>query len=440
LTSTTQAFVVAKNTGTVTPTSASLTATVTNMENETIAWYVNDVLQAGQTNSVFSVASFTGAPKLVKVVATSGTITAFDQLTLYSLREGDDSFQAALVNENQTISCDSSGEPIVGQLPASSAMVVARGADILNTGVSYQVIEQVNVTATINSSGEILVSAITATSGYAVFRATIGTTILEKKLTLNKSLNGQRGQTGEGVTQIYIRSDTAPTTPAASASTPSGWSATIAGTTGTASVWTSFGSRLAGATTYTWQPAVRVQGESGNPLRNASGYLYYSQPQASSPSSPSASGFNFSNGTFSSVSANWAITFSVPSGTTTKMWAVRYSVQETVFGGAQTVSISQPFTHQNFDGLVTFTNNSYTTSQTATAIANSAVAGASSSYATNTLSNVTSIDGGKITTGSLTADKLEIGKVRTGDYIRVFDNKIVVYTGNIPRVIIGNLA
>jgi hypothetical protein len=425
LTSTTQTFVVAKNTGTVTPTVATLTATITNMENETIAWYVDDVLQAGQTNSVFTIASFTGIPKIIKVVATSGTVTAFDQLTLYSLREGDDSLQAGLVNENQTVSCDSSGEPIAGQLPVTSAMVVVRGAQVLTSGVVYSRVEQVNVTATINATtGAISVTSITDVSGYAVFRATVGTVTLDKRLTLNKSLNGQQGirgltgPTGEGVTQIYIRSELQPTTPNPSETTPSGWSTTVAGATGTGGVWTSFGSRLAGSTIYTWQVPVRVQGEAGNPLRNASGFLYFSTAQASAPSTPSASGFNFATGTFSSVSSGWSTTFNVPSGTTTALWAVRYSVQETVFNGAQTVSISNPFTHQNFDGLVTFTNNN---------------------YADKTLGNVTSIDGGKIATGSLTADRLEIGKDRTGNYIRMFDNRIVVYTGNIPRVIIGFL-
>jgi hypothetical protein len=251
---------------------------------------------------------------------------------------------------------------------------------------------------------------------------------------------GAIGVTGEGVGQIYIRSDLQPETPNPSTGTPSGWSPTVAGATGTGSLWTTFGTRLAGSTTYTWQVPTRVQGEAGNPLRNASGFLYFGTAQASAPGTPSASSFNFATGTFGTITANWATTFSVPSGTTAALWAVRYSVQETAFGGAQTVSISNPFTHQNFDGLVTFTNNSYVTSQGATTIANSAVSGAAPNYADKNLNNVTTIDGGKITTGSLTADKLEIGKVRTGDYIRMFDNKIIVYTGNIPRVIIGNLS
>ena len=198
LTANTQTFIVAKNTGLVTPAAATITATVTNMVNETIAWYVDDVLQAGQTSSVFNLNSFTGTPKIVKAVATSGVVTAFDQLTLYSLREGDDALQAGLENENQTISCDSSGEPIAGQLPVASKLVVVRGAQVLTTGVVYSLVEQVNVVAAINATtGVISVSAINANSGYAVFRATVGSVQLDKRLTVVKSLNGQNGTAGD---------------------------------------------------------------------------------------------------------------------------------------------------------------------------------------------------------------------------------------------------
>lgn len=240
---------------------------------------------------------------------------------------------------------------------------------------------------------------------------------------------GAIGQTGEGVSQIYIRSDLQPNTPNPSEGVPSGWSATIAGASGTGALWTSFGTRLAGSTTYTWQVATRVQGEAGNPLRNASGFLYYSIAQPSAPNTPSASGFNFATGAFASItdpdSGTWATTFNVPSETTTAMWAVRYSVQETVFGGAQTIVISAPFTHQNFNGLVTFTN-------------------ATDTFATKTLGNVTTIDGGKITTGSLSANTLNIGSNNnnTASNRIVIDgtnNNIKVFSGGLVRVIIGNL-
>jgi hypothetical protein len=242
---------------------------------------------------------------------------------------------------------------------------------------------------------------------------------------------GAIGVTGEGVTQVYIRSDLPPSPPNAGTLLPpaGGWRLTIAETTGTAPVWTSFGNRLAGSTAYTWQTPVRVQGEAGNPLRNASGFLYYSQAQASPPGKPTASGFNFATGTFSTITdsdpGSWSTTFNVPSNTTTKMWAVRYSVQETTFGGVTDAVISDPFTHQNFDGLVTFSD-------------------AQTNYAAVDLNNVTTINGGKITTGSLSANKLNIGANpdNTASNRIVIDganNNIKVFSGGFVRVVIGNL-
>ena len=456
ITAESQAFITPKNSTQPTASSIVLTAVASNFDGPTYTWLVDGVGPVPNTGvasgNTFTLNSFSPVgSRTVTVIVTETvegqTYSSFDIFSVYSLREGDDSIIGGLENENQTISCDSTGTPIEGQLPITTKFIVVRGTSVLTSGVVYSKVSETGMTSTINSaSGVITATNISAVSAKATYRATIGSLTLDKTLTLNKSNNGAKGDTGltgEGVSQIYKRSDLQPQTPVASETVPSGWSSTIAGASGTEALWTSFGSRLAGSTVYNWQPATRVQGEAGNPLRNASGFLYFSTPQASAPSAPSASGFNFANGTFSSVTAGWSTTFNVPSGTTTKMWAVRYSVQETVFNGAQTVSISGAFTHQNFDGLVTFTNNSYVDSTSATNIANSAansaVSNASGSYATNTLSNVTTIDGGKITTGSLTADKLEIGKVRTGDYIRMFDNKIIVYTGNVPRVVIGNL-
>lgn len=456
ITAPTQAFITPKNSTQSTEASVTLTAVANNFLSPTYTWLVDGVVPLPSvgvaTGNTFVLNSF--APvgyKSVRVVVTetveNQTYSVYDVYSVYSLREGDDSLVVGLSNENQTVSCDSTGEPLSGEFPLYSQLYAAVGTRLLSGStqpaasfakVSYS--GGNSSSYTIDAAGNIVIYSISGNSAEAVFSATVGDTTLTKTLTISKALAGQRGASGEGVSQIYIRSDLQPDTPVASATTPGGWSETVAGASGAAALWTSFGKRLQDSLVYTWQTPVRVQGEAGNPLRNASGYLYYSQPQASAPGAPSASGFNFSNGTFSSISANWAITFNVPSGTTTKMWAVRYSVQETVFGGAQTVSISSPFTHQNFDGLVTFTNNNYVDSTSASSIANTAVNDASSNYATNNLSNVTTIDGGKISTGSLTADKLEIGKTRTGDYIRMFDNKIVVYTGNIPRVIIGNLS
>lgn len=97
--------------------------------------------------------------------------------------------------------------------------------------------------------------------------------------------------------------------------------------------------------------------------RSASGYLYYYLASASAPSAPSASGYDFTNGTFSSLTSGWSTTFTAPDPVTnpstqdgSKFWAVRYNVSESTFGGFQTVTLTSVFNWQNLDGLVTFTN------------------------------------------------------------------------------------
>ena len=259
-------------------------------------------------------------------------------------------------------------------------------------------------------------------------------------------VEGIDGTSGSRTAQAYIRSSDLPDPPGAgTANPPIGWYDTIAGTPGTGPVWTTFGTKAAGSSTWTWQQPVRVSGEAGLPLRNATGFLYYGTAQGSAPGPVSASGYNFSTGSFSSVTSGWATTFTAPSPNNgVSLWAVRYSVQETEYGGAQTVTISSPFTHQNFDGLVTFTNNQYVTSTTATSIAttaaSTAVNNAAGNYATNTLSNVTAIDGGKITTNSIYANQLRLGNTSGSTYMKLFENKIEVYDTGVRRVVIGNLS
>lgn len=197
LTATSQTFVVAKNTAAISPTTITFTATPSNVPSTVYVWKVDGVIQAGQTNSTFSVSSFTGDSKLVRVEVSGGGLNAFDQLTIFSLKEGDDSIQAGLVNENQTLSCDSTGTAIVGQLPIASAMTVVRGAVLLTSGVTYSKVSETGMTSTINATtGVISVSAVSADFASATYRATIGTFTIDKTLNINKSKNGAVGSPG----------------------------------------------------------------------------------------------------------------------------------------------------------------------------------------------------------------------------------------------------
>jgi hypothetical protein len=137
--------------------------------------------------------------------------------------------------------------------------------------------------------------------------------------------------------------------------------------------------------------AIGITGTSGSTgPRTSTGYVYYQLSSSSAPSAPTLSGFNFTTGQFSSISANWSTNFNAPAATdTTKFWAVYYSVSEATFGGSQTVTVSTVFNWTNFNGLVTFTN-----------------------LATNT--GTTFIDGGNIITDTLTVDKISNGTTSFG--------------------------
>ena len=497
-----QIFITAKNTTTVSPASIVLTAIQSNFVNPTYTWLVDGVaptstIGTASTNT-FTLNSFAAVgSKTVRVTVTetvdSVAYSEFDIFTVYSLREGDDAFIGGLSNENQTISCDSAGDPITGQFPLTSTFYAALGITFLTASttpavtfakVSYSGSTVAN-DCTISAAGVITINALNTNSAVAVFTATInsGTAnakTITKELSLNKSKDGVKGDTGEGITQIYIRSTSnPPATPAASAGTPSGWYATVAAATGTDPLWTSFGSRAVNATMYTWQTPVRVEGTTviNPPLKNSTGYLYYDTASATAPTAPTASGYVFSTGEFGTITSGWSTTISVaPADASLKMWAVRYSVQETVAGGAQTVTISSVFTHQNFNGLVTFTNNTYATPSTvdtkittattglvtgatvdtkistatsglvtgATVDSKITTAASTATFANSVTAAATIIDGAKITTGFIAAERLQIGKDRStelsGNFIRMFDNRIIVYQNNVARVIIGDLS
>jgi hypothetical protein len=190
------AFIKQKNTGTITPATITITANVINVPSSTYAWYVDNTLQSGQTNSTFVVSQFSPtASKLIKCVVTgTGGVTTYDELSVYSIAEGDDSYIGGLTNENQTIQAQSDGTIYSGQLPISSQFLVVRGTEILTSGVAYSKVSETGMTSSINATtGAISVTAVSSTTATATYRATVtGTSIvLDKVLTVNVSKDGQ---------------------------------------------------------------------------------------------------------------------------------------------------------------------------------------------------------------------------------------------------------
>jgi len=124
--------------------------------------------------------------------------------------------------------------------------------------------------------------------------------------------------------------------------------------------------------------------------RTASGYIYYSIAQADAPPKPSTTSVDYTYGTgvFTGLNTSWSTSVNTAAPVAgTKVWACSFTVLEPAYQSISPKSIvfSEPFTFQNFTGLVTFSNMN-------------------DAFGTN----VTTINGNKITTGTIAAQYLDL--------------------------------
>ncbi len=206
LTSNGIAFIQPKNTTSladVFPATIEFTASAEGIENPRYTWFVDtvEVVPSG-TVATYSVPKYIGQPKLVKVIVTSSTdptVNVYDQVTIFSVKDGDDSYNATLTNENKTLRYTAAGVLSPNnQLPFYTTMQVARGASYITSGLTFYLdpeITPTNLTASINeTTGLVTVSAISSDIGKATFIAKIGTTVVgRKELIVNKSIDGKDG-------------------------------------------------------------------------------------------------------------------------------------------------------------------------------------------------------------------------------------------------------
>jgi hypothetical protein len=157
--------------------------------------------------------------------------------------------------------------------------------------------------------------------------------------------------------------------------------------------------------------AIKEAVPGANGVKSTSGYIYFSNSQTLVPASPTATSFNFATGTFTGLTSNWSTGITMTGNGT--YWSARYVVTESAFGtNTGTPSFSTPFTHQNFSGLVTFTD--------ATNIANTSSSNAVSDRPTFTnlaTAGQTTIHGGSISTGTISVDRITAGTTTTQNNI-----------------------
>ena len=214
-------------------------------------------------------------------------------------------------------------------------------------------------------------------------------------------------------------------------------SAEVTGTTSDNTTNVSFG-------TITAKVPTTIQGEDGatpaNALKTIQGYLYYEKTTSGDPADPSGNTYTFSTGLVSGGSGVTAVV--TPVNTATNVWTnsprtqdptssndhytIRYfGTQNSATSDEATVSYSAIVPYTNFDGVVTFSNGTFSSGDTTINGDNAA----------------TTIDGGNITASSVTLDTMatsvlaSTGTVALGTAgIRILDS-----SGGL-RVAIGHLS
>jgi hypothetical protein len=221
LTANNQIFVKRKD-GSYSMSQTTITATSQNVTGN-YAWYVDDVLQTGQTAATFSVAQFAATASKVVKCERGGV---FDVMTIYSIEEGSDAVTVGLTNESQSLAYDESGNLHPGQ-DINSQMIAVKGGELLAApAVSYSLVSTTNgLVAAIGSNTGAITVTEPATAGsnkqfLAVFRATIAATgtTFDKTLSINVTKDGATGRRTAEL-KVFQWSDTTPPTPPSGTST-----------------------------------------------------------------------------------------------------------------------------------------------------------------------------------------------------------------------------
>ena len=151
------------------------------------------------------------------------------------------------------------------------------------------------------------------------------------------------------------------------------------------------------------------------------GYVYKTAASAGTPSTPSATSYNYDTGSFGGLTSGWQVDPPTVTGADGKYWATSFSVTESAYGGLQTITFNTPFSSYNFDGLVTFTN------------LNSELANASST-------EITTINGGLLKTGTIEADRVRIDGVGIDVVTSGSEKTLIIGDDGVTTVKINDLA
>jgi len=271
----------------------------------------------------------------------------------------------------------------VSAIGASSAQLIVSATTITAHATAPGVVTSLSAAAKQGSIELTWVNPTNADFSYVQINRHTSDNLSASSLFLRTSNTSVIDQVGEGLARFY-------------------WARAF-NRSGVASAW----SATATATSTSYPAAA-------DPKITHNGVVYYDVNQASAPSTPSSSAYNFSTGAFTSLTSGWSTTPPVLDiGASNKYWSSAWSVVEgTSGGGTGSPAFLTPVAQFSFDGVVTFTNGTTVTDGTNTVTTSGLLA--SGGAAADINANSTTIDGGKITTNSILANiQLQVGTGNT---------------------------
>jgi hypothetical protein len=131
----------------------------------------------------------------VKCSVSDVTTAYYDQITVAKVREGADALTGLLSNEAHTVSADSLGN-VLSYSGAGGNFVVYQGATDVTSACTFSVVKATaGVNTTINTQGAYAVTAIAQGTDTIVvtYRATFGSSTVDKDFTVSKAKQGNPG-------------------------------------------------------------------------------------------------------------------------------------------------------------------------------------------------------------------------------------------------------
>jgi hypothetical protein len=106
------------------------------------------------------------------------------------------------------------------------------------------------------------------------------------------SQDGGVGAPGDAIDIVFVRSASQPATPAASAGAPAGWYTDVASVPASENLmWSSVGTKVSGATTYTWDTPIKIEGSAGSSGLSIAELTVYTR--GTPTSTPTGGSYNF---------------------------------------------------------------------------------------------------------------------------------------------------